>query len=146
MTRTITINGKEIELHEHPKHRAVLQVQGIMTTWMMGEIDISKLDPNMELKTAIKHALMENPNMATEIEPMQRMLPFDQTIMLSTNMSYKELQKLNDEITEAEFRELYEASCDAIGGTADYFFGYYDSGMSGTTMTDQVKSQPEPKK
>lgn len=143
MTRTITINSKEIELYEQPKHLAVLQVQDIMTTWMMEKVDMSKLDPNIALEDAIKQALMTNPDLAIEIAPMQRMLPFDQTIMLSTNMSYGELQKLNDEITEAEYRELYKESRDAIGGTAEDFFDYYSSGMSGTKATVQVNPQPE---
>lgn len=142
MTRTITINRKEIELYEQPKHRAVLQVQDIMTTWMMEKVDMSKLDPNVALEDAIKQALMTNPNLATEIAPMQRMLPFDQTIMLATNMSYGELQNLTNDVTEAEYRELYKGSMDAIGGTADDFFDYYSSGMSGTKAT--MQPQPEP--
>lgn len=139
--RTITINNKDIELHEQPKHKAVQQVQDIMTTWMMNKIDLSQLDPDMALEDAIKQSLVTNPELASEITPMQRMLPFDQTIMLATNMSYGELQGISDEITEAEYRELYEASRDAIGGTADDFFGYYDINTSGTTMTLQVNPE-----
>lgn len=143
MTRTITINGKDIELHERPKHRAVLQVQGIMTTWMIDKVEMSSIHPEIPMEEALKEILLSNPELATEIASMQCTLQFDQTIMLSTNMSYSELQELNNEITEADYRELYEASRDAIGGTAEDFFDYYSSGMSGTKATVQVNPQPE---
>ena len=138
MTMKITINEQEIELHEHPKHRAVQQVQDIMTGWMIDKIEMSSIDPGMPMEDAIKAALLSNPGLATEIASLQRTLPFDQTIMLATTMSYKELQELTNEITEAEYRELYKASRDAIGGSAEDFFGYYSSGMYGTQMTVQV--------
>lgn len=144
MTSTILINGQEIELHEHPKHRAVQQVQDIMTGWMIDKIEMSSIDPGMPMEDAIKASLMRDPGLATEISSLQRTLPFDQTIMLATNMSYKELQGLTDEITEDEYRELYEASKLAIGGSADDFFGYYSSGMSGTQMTVQVDQIVDP--
>lgn len=138
MTQTITIAGKEIQLNEHPKHRAVQQIQDIMTTWMMEKIDMSAIDQDMPLEVAIKQALMTNPKLAGEITPMQRLLPFDQTIMLATNMSYKELQALADDMTESEYRTLYEKSKDVIGGSAVDFFGYYNSGMSGMMTTKAI--------
>jgi len=138
MTQTITINGKEIELFEHPKHRAVQQVQDIMTSWMMEKIDMSAIDQDMALEDAIKQALMTNPKLASEITPMQRSLPFDQTIMLATGMTYKELQNFADDITESEYRKMYEASKAAIGGTAEDFFEYYNSGMSGMSMLSPI--------
>ena len=141
MTQTITIADKEIELCENPKHRAVQQVQDIMTSWMMEKIDMSKIDQDMPLEDAIKQALMTNPKLAGEITPMQRLLPFDQTIMLATNMSYKELQALADDLTESEYRTLYEKSKEVIGGSADDFFGYYNSGMSGTMKVEMPPTQ-----
>ena len=143
MTRTILINGTEIELNEHPKHSAVQQVQDIMTGWMIDKIEMSSIDTGMPMEDAIKAALLSDPGLATEIASLQRTLPFDQTIMLATTMSYKELQGLLDDVTEAEYRELYEASKLAIGGSAEDFFDYYSSGMSGTQMTVQVNPQPE---
>ena len=144
MTITITINGKEIELYEQPKHLAVLQVQDIMTTWMMDKVEMSSIRPEIPMEDALKEILLSRPELTTEMASMQRTLQFDQTIMLATNMSYKELQNVTNNVTEVEYRELYEASRDAIGGTADYFFGYYNSGIPGTTMTVQVNPQPEP--
>lgn len=138
MTRTITINSMEIELHEQPKHRAVLQVQDIMTTWMMDKVEMSSIRPEIPMEDALKEILLSRPELTTEMASMQRTLQFDQTIMLATNMSYKELQNVTNDVTEAEYRTLYEGSRDAIGGTAEDFFGYYNSGMSGTTMTVQV--------
>ena len=137
MTRTITIAGQKIKLHEHPKHRAVQQVQDIMTTWMLDKVDMSTIDQDMELEDAIKQALIKDPKLAAEITSMQRTLPLDQTIMLATNMTYKELQALADDITEAEYIKLHEDSKGAIGGTANDFFGVYILGMSGTMMTTE---------
>ena len=137
MTRTITIAGQKIKLNEHPKHRAVQQVQDIMTTWMLDKVDMSTIDQDMELEEAIKQALIKDPKLAAEITSMQRTLPLDQTIMLATNMSYKELQALADDITEAEYIKLHEESKKAIGGTANDFFGVYTTGMSGTMMTTE---------
>ena len=131
MTRTITISTKKIKLYEHPKHRAVQQVQDIMTTWMLGKVDMSTIDQNMELEDAIKQALIKDPKLAAEITSMQRTLPLDQTIMLATNMDYKELQVLADDITEAEYIQLYKESKTAIGGTANDFFGVYTTDTSG---------------
>jgi NCAIR mutase (PurE)-related protein len=135
MTRTITIADQKIKLYEHPKHRAVQQVQDIMTTWMLEKVDMSTIDQDMELEDAIKQALMNNPKLASEITPMQRTLPLDQTIMLATNMSYKELQAIADDMTEAEYIKLYEESKKTIGGTANDFFGVYSTGIVGTMET-----------
>ena len=143
MTRTITINGKEIELYEQPKHRAVLQVQDIMTTWMMDKVEMSSIRPEIPMEDALKEILLSRPELTTDMASMQRTLQFDQTIMLATNMSYKELQNVTNNVTEVEYRELYEASRDAIGGTAEDFFGYYNSGMSGTKVGIPQELQPE---
>jgi len=140
MTRTITIAGQKIKLYENPKHRAVQQVQDIMTSWMLDKVDMNTIDQDMELEDAIKQALINNPKLASEITPMQRTLPLDQTIMLATNMSYKELQALADDITEAEYINLYEESRKSIGGTANDFFGVYITGTSG--MMGPAEPQP----
>ena len=142
MTRTITIAGQKIKLYEHPKHRAVQQVQDIMTTWMLDKVDMSTIDQNMELEYAIKQALIKDPKLAAEITSMQRTLPLDQTIMLATNMTYKELQALADDITEAEYIKLHDVSKEAIGGTANDFFGVYTTGMSGMMEPKEIDPIP----
>lgn len=142
MTRTITIANREIELQEHPKHRAVQQVQDIMTTWMLAKVDMTTIDQNMELEDAIKQALINNPKLASEITPMQRTLPLDQTIMLATNMTYEELQDIADDITEAEYIKLYEESKKAIGGTANDFFGVYITNTSGMKESKEIDPIP----
>ena len=131
MTRTITIAGQKIKLNEHPKHRAVQQVQDIMTTWMLDKVDMNTIDQDVELEDAIKQALIKDPKLAAEITSMQRTLPLDQTIMLATNMSYKELQALADDIIENDYLKLYVESMKSIGGTANDFFDVYNTGIIG---------------
>jgi hypothetical protein len=124
----ITISGKEIELNERPKHKAVMQVQNIMTEWLMENIDLSNLAPSTSIEEALQQSLVSNPALAVSVNQMQQTLQIDQTIMLATGFSYKELNALKDEVFEDEYQQLYEGACKALGGNASDFFGAYSSG------------------
>jgi hypothetical protein len=126
----ITISGKEIELNERPKHKAVMQVHDIMTEWLMSKVDMTGYSPNENIESVMKKAMVKNPKLTIEVSQMQLTLERDQTIMLSTGFSYKELSELKDEMYEDDYHALFEKSRTAIGGTANDFFEAYRLGLS----------------
>jgi hypothetical protein len=126
---TITINDREIELHARPKHAAVVKVQNLMTEWLMSKIDTTNLDSSLSIEVALQQAVVVNPELMKAATEMQQTLELDQTIMLATNMECRALEKLKETMYEDEYIGLFEASCEAMGGSANDFFGIYYSGI-----------------
>lgn len=125
----ITINGKDIHLHERVKHTAVMEVQNLMTTWVLENIDIKSLNLTEKdsVENMIKQAMLVNPDIVSTIKGVQDTLSIDQTILLSTRMSLKELAALKTDMYEDDYINLFKASKEALGGTAEDFFVVYDS-------------------
>ena len=125
----ITISGIDIELHKRPKHAAVVKVQNLMTEWLMSKIDTTNLDSSLSIEVALQQAVVADPKLMKAATEMLQTLELDQTILLATNMEYGELEKLKETVYEDEYIGLFEASCEAMGGTANDFFEIYYSGI-----------------
>jgi len=128
----IVINGTDIDLHERPKHSAVMAVQNFMTDWLLSRIDVAALDldAGTDLESTIKQAMVVDPTLLQELTLMQKTLAIDQTIILSTGLTTKELTALKDDMYEDEYMNLYERAKEALGGDAADFFGRYVTNMT----------------
>lgn len=131
---TITIAGRDIELHTRPKHAAVVKVQNLMTDWLMNRIDTSNMDSKIPIEVALQQAVISDSSLTQKVTEMQKTLEIDQTIMLATCMEYQELSALISTAYEDEYFELYEASKDIMGATSTDFFEAYTLSMSLTKL------------
>lgn len=123
----MNIAGKEIEFDERPRHKSVVAVQNLMTDWLLKNIDLENIDGGLPIEAAMKQQVLRNPTLLLEVQELEASLAIDQTIMLSTSMTYKELKILKDTLYEDEYLKMYDISMEALGGSADSFFEIYDS-------------------
>lgn len=133
----VTIGEREIEFDERPRHKAIVAVQNLMTNWLLENINLKDIDGDLPIEIVMKQQVLRNPVLLIEIEEFEESLLIDQTIMLSTGMTYKELKLLKDSLYEDEYIEMYNAATKALGGTADSFFDIYDTNSNSMTKTSK---------
>jgi len=136
-----TVGDQVFKLSSRPKHKAVKEIRNILTGWLLDRIDLSELkgSKSMSLEDALQKVILSDPRMALEVEDIESTLLVDQTIILSTGLSYKELSAVKDEMYEDEYMDLFDKCVEVLGGDANSFFGRYDS-KSTSRSTKKVEN------
>lgn len=140
----IALTDWTIKLDEKPRHKSVVAAQNILVEWLLGNVDIQNLDQSATIEDTLKHAIQADPRLATELLQLERSLDEKQTIILATGMTFKKFKQLEDTIYEDDYRKLYDACVNALGGTAADFFekSGTDSGLN-PTMAMPENSESE---
>lgn len=140
-----TIGGKSFELHENPKHRAVKNARNYLRDWALQTLDLEKLDTGKEIDEAIREMIRKDSSKAVDVINMEEEMNTDQTIMLATNKSLKQIEKLKDQLSYQEFNELFEKCKEAIGSDAAGFFSLLGIGSSSiqTTAAETTTEETE---
>lgn len=138
------IGDREIEFDERPRHKSVVAVQNLMTNWLLANIDLKDIDNSLRVEVGLRQQIFKNPTLLIAVEEMEASMEIDQTIMLSTTMTYKELVALKEDLYEDEYLQMYEASKSAIGGSAKDFLKVYDTDSKSRTIPKILENHTQP--
>ena len=124
-----TVGKQAFKLSSRPKHKDVKAIRNILTGWLLDRIDLSEIkgSKSISLEDALQKVILSDPRMALEVEDIESTLLSDQTIILATGLSYKELTTVKDDMYEDEYIELFDKCVEVLGGDANSFFVRYGS-------------------
>lgn len=114
---------KGINFFEKPRHGSVKRAQNVTRDWQLQNLPMKDMDPQKGVDDAIGDFLKENGEYLARFINFQESAQDYQTIMLATTLTLRDIQNLEDEISQEDWGDLLDKCKDAIGGDAVSFFG-----------------------
>lgn len=125
---------KGIQFFENPRHGSVKRAQNLTRDWQLQNLPMKDMDPQKGVDDAIGDFLKENGEYLARFIDFQESAQDYQTIMLATTLTLRDIQVLEDEISQEDWENLLEECKARIGGDANDFFGKSPTASSSTMM------------
>jgi hypothetical protein len=104
---------KGVELFERPTCGAVQRVEDLSDEWYLSNIPIGKLDKSKEYDVAMEEFLGEHPELLAKFTIFKKRMEGVRLVMLCTNLSYREVVRLQDKLAYEDYEKLKQ-ECKAI--------------------------------
>lgn len=121
----------DIPLFEEPTHRAVQLAIGYRPHWYYKNVPKKYLhDDTAKIEDVIKAWFEDCPDAIIFVENAMSGFEEKQTLLLTTNLSYAEVEELDTKLSWVEYQKLIDKSRNILNGGADSFFKKYQGAMS----------------
>lgn len=128
---------KAITFYDQPRHGSVKRAQNLVRDWQLQNLPMKDMDPQKDVSGAVGDFLKENGEYLARFLNFQESASDYQTIMLATTLTLRDIQILEDEVSQTDWENLLEECKARIGGDANNFFDESPSDISLTSQNQQ---------
>lgn len=133
---------KGVELYPKPTFGAVQDVEDVLGEWILSNIPLKDLDVTKDLDVALQDYAASHPDYFAKQTAFQKRMENVRLVMLCTNLTRREVEKLQRRLSYEDYKKLLE-ECKAIinAPTVDDFLERLKSDTS--TPPDETRTEQE---
>lgn len=129
----------DIRLSDAPTIRGVELALDYPRWWYLKNIPVMDCDQLTTVDEMMQDFMMKNPEMLVKVERFVENQEDYQTLLLTTNLTYVELDELILSLPHYEYQKLLDKSINILGGSASDFFQKLSENTSLKKKKNQAK-------
>lgn len=129
----------DIHLIDAPTKRGVELAEDYARWWYLKNIPIMEYDQLLTVDEMMQDFLKKNPEMLVKVERFVEDQEDYKTLLLTTNLTYVELDEITLSLPHVEYQKLLDKSINILNGSASDFFQKLGESTSLKKMKNVVK-------
>lgn len=125
-----TMIADDIPLIDAPTKRGVELAEDYARWWYLKNIPVMDYDSLMTVDEMMTDIMKKNPEMLVKVERFIEGQEDYKTLLLTTNLTYVELDEIILSLPHYEYQKLLDKSINILGGSASDFFQKLGESMS----------------